>query len=928
MKQFSKEQIENLKVEISSFQDLLNESNNWSKKCLKYEDFERTDEKIKNARRLIRKVRNSIDSKPVFALFGASQVGKSYLIKNILSIDGKPLMIDSGAKEYDFLKEINPQGTGAESTGVVTRFSIEKSYLDENYSIEVKLLNVKDLVIIFCDSYFSDMKKLLDYPGKDAFQAHAEQLLKTYQTKNEVHNVMIEEDILDMREYFDKNFNKFYGYVEQINQSSFWSALGKIIHKVSSTELVKIFSILWQKEENISQLLQELIKTSALLGFRSKVYAPFDAVLRNKGEILDVKRLNEIFSNQELLSVQCDDKNLISIRIAVLSALTAELKLIVPEELKVNKPFLEKTDMLDFPGARSRKEYLKEELSNENNVSQMLLRGKIAYLFNKYSADFEVNNLLFCCNNKQHEVTYLPTLLNDWIRNNIGVNSMERDKSLKNIGTSPLFLIFTFFNLQLDFDSTNDKEGSYVNKWETRFTTLFEGDIVSSNFSWHKEWTDSQKEFQNFFLLRDYKYSKDLYDGYETNEIETSMRPERVEHFNRLETSFVNHEFVNNHFPNPKDSWDAAATINNDGSKRIIEYLAPAATNFVKIKNNINIVQQQKDIVLKELSRYFHTDNLKEKRKSALKKGTIIQFDFSRVFGKDPSNFSSFLKKLSISETEVYSYFHSNLLDSTKVENFSEFSLLKDQFPEIDPENSKEENLEIMKQILSFETAQEVEEFLIERKIDYDQVFSNQVKTTATKLLNGLFELWLVRFDFKFFTEFESQGLTRKAFEDLRESMLTTIDSMGLKEQLLSIIQNKTRNVQFGRSTEEYLSAVSTSFINDFVTNFGFSLVSSEKVSELELISEEYGFKAQGALKPDKTLVTDEVLMEVFDGLSNSGANFLEDMRPMIDNYGNYVTKIKLALLANCGFVNYNIEDNSKLGDLITKVDSLNFNLV
>jgi hypothetical protein len=82
-------------------------------------------------------------------------------------------------------------------------------------------------------------------------------------------------------------------------------------------------------------------------------------------------------------------------------------------------------------------------------------------------------------------------------------------------------------------------------------------------------------------------------------------------------------------------------------------------------------------------------------------------------------------------------------------------------------------------------------------------------------------------------------------------------------------------------------------------------------------ISEEYGFKAQGAIKPDKTLVTDEVLMEVFDGLSNSGANFLEDMRPMIDNYGNYVTKIKLALLANCGFVNYNIEDNAKLGDLI-----------
>lgn len=926
MKQFSKEQLENLKVEISSFQDLLNESNNWSKKCLKYEDFERTDEKIKNARRLIRKVRNSIDSKPVFALFGASQVGKSYLIKNILSIDGKPLMIDGGATDFDFLKEINPPGTGAESTGVVTRFSIEKSYLDENYPVEVKLLNVKDLVIIFCDSYFSDMKKLLDYPGKDVFQTHAEQLLKTYQSKTEIYNVMIEEDILDMREYFDKNFNKFYGYVEQINQSSFWSALGTIVHKVPSNELTNLFSILWQKEENISQLLQELIKTSELLGYRSKVYAPFDAVLRGKGEILDVQRLKEVFSNQETISIQCDDKSVNTIRISALSALTAELKLNVPAELLAEKPFLESTDMLDFPGARSRLELTRDDL-NEISVSDMLLRGKIAYLFNKYSADYEINNLLFCSNDKQLDVNGIPELLNDWIGNNIGKDSSDREKSLNEIGVSPLFLIFTFFNNQLKFDSTNDDKDVYY-KWDNRFTRFFEHEIVTSKFNWHTEWTDSQKKFTNFFLLRDYKYSDDLYEGFENDKIETSMRPERVEHFNRLETSFINHEFVKNHFPNPKDSWNAAATINNDGSKRIIDHLAPAASNFVKIKNNVNIVQQQKEIIFKELSRYFQTDNLQEKRKSALKKGTIIQFDFSRVFGKDPSNFSLFLKKLSISETEVYSYFHSNLLDSSRVENFSEFSLLKDQFPEINPENSKEENLEIMKQKLHFETAQEVEEFLTERGIDYNQVFSNQVKTTATRLLNGLFELWLVRFDFKFFTEFEAQGLTRKAFEDLRESMLSTIDSMGLKEQLLSIIQNKTRNVQFGRSTEEYLSAVSTSFINDFVTNFGFSLVSSEKVSELELISEEYGFNVHGALKPDNTQVTDEVLVEIFDGLSTSGANFLEDMRPMIDNYGNYVTKVKLALLANCGFVNYNIEDNAKLGELITKVDSLNFNLV
>ena len=925
---YTKNQIENLKKEINGFQIVLNESNQWIDKCLKYEDFERADFKVKNARRLIRKVSQSIDSKPVFALFGASQVGKSYLIKNILSIDGHPLMIDAGELGYDFLKDINPPGTGAESTGVVTRFSIEKSFINDAFPVEIKLLNVKDLIIIFCDSYFSDLKKLIDYPSKEAFQNHADEILKLYSSKTTMHNILIEEDILDIKEYFENNFNKFYGYVEQINQSSFWNHIGKIINRIPEKEIVSVFSILWQNNEFISNLLQELIETLLSIGFQSKVYVPFDAVLRGKGEILDVQRLKEIHSNNEKIMVLCENETKINIKIATLSALTAELKLNVPEILVNDKPFLENTDMLDFPGARSRLELTKDDVSIIS-VADMLLRGKIAYLFNKYSADYEINNLLFCSNDKQLDVNGIPSMLNDWIGNNIGKNSAEREKSLSEIGSSPLFIVFTFFNNQLKYDLTNDDKDDLSYKWDTRFNRFFEKEIVTSLNNWHTDWTESKKNFDNFFLLRDYKYSDDLYTDFETENIEIVRKPEREEHFKRLEKSFIEFDFVKKHFLQPKESWDAAASINMDGSKWIIKHLAPAASNYVKIRNNTNIVEAQKEIILNEMNRYFHTDNLQEKRKSAIKKGTAIQFDFNLVFANDPSYFSAFLKRLSVQETEIFTYFHTNILESTKVENFGQFSLLKSQFQGIDLDNSKLDNLEIIRKSLHVETIEEVEEFLDERKINYDVVFANQMKTTASNLLNGLFEIWLKRFDFDKFSDFEAKGLTRKAFTDLKESMFSTIDSMGLREQLLTIIQNRTKNIHFGKSTEDYLSAICESYINDFVTNFGFSLVSSEKLQELELISEEFSFHSQGILKPLSLEVNDKTLVQVFDGLSATGSNtnVLEDMRPMIDNYGNFVTKIKLALLANCGFVNYDLEANAKLGELIKELDSLNFNI-
>ena len=64
-----------------------------------------------------------------------------------------------------------------------------------------------------------------------------------------------------MKEYFVNNFNKFYGYIEQINQSSFWDNIGKIIKNVGVQEIVSVFSIFWQNNEHVSQMLQELIDT-------------------------------------------------------------------------------------------------------------------------------------------------------------------------------------------------------------------------------------------------------------------------------------------------------------------------------------------------------------------------------------------------------------------------------------------------------------------------------------------------------------------------------------------------------------------------------------------------------------------------------------------------------------------------------------------
>ena len=107
VKNFTEENIVQIKNYIKSKTNVINESISWVDNHLKYEDKNFVLLKLKSAQNKLKKITSSIDSKPVMAVFGASQVGKSYLIKNLLSIKGQPFLIKNNDNSFDFLKDIN-----------------------------------------------------------------------------------------------------------------------------------------------------------------------------------------------------------------------------------------------------------------------------------------------------------------------------------------------------------------------------------------------------------------------------------------------------------------------------------------------------------------------------------------------------------------------------------------------------------------------------------------------------------------------------------------------------------------------------------------------------------------------------------------------------------------------------------------------------
>ena len=111
MKTYDKQQLKELAVKTKLFHTQLNDAKDWVSEHVLHEEKTALLNSIYTQKSDSKCILDSIETKPVFALFGQSQVGKSYLVKNLLAIDGKSLeIVFPNNQRFDFLQHINPTG--------------------------------------------------------------------------------------------------------------------------------------------------------------------------------------------------------------------------------------------------------------------------------------------------------------------------------------------------------------------------------------------------------------------------------------------------------------------------------------------------------------------------------------------------------------------------------------------------------------------------------------------------------------------------------------------------------------------------------------------------------------------------------------------------------------------------------------------------
>jgi hypothetical protein len=947
-----------MKENINKQLELLEKANVWVREALEGEKQKKAYRNLVNCRRRLKRKKYVLDSNPAAAMYGESQVGKSYLVSSLLSEAGKPFGItDENGVVHNFIEEINPPGGGSESTSLVTRFSVYYQPVNPRFPVKAVLLSPADIVLVLCDSFYNDIN--LRTSQNIHFMSIEEINEEVFRIKQQLNNnqapqtYLTEDDVLDIQEYFNDHFQK----ADKVISSMFFEEISLIVAKTRPEEWKDIFSLLWNRNEIFTNLFGQLIVQYQTLNFAQEVFLPVESVLYRYGTLLDVKRLREIYTQPNNIEPDytpntevylAENQQTIVFQKSYLCALTAELVFSQSETLLNSKPFLRETDLLDFPGARARMNTQLEAVENQT-IPDLLLRGKVACLFNKYSKAEKINILLFCAKHEQTAQRIMPQLLHDWVNMVVGKTPEERERFIDDSKISPLFIIGTFFNVNLQFNPIQDRpndDSSLKYRWLQRFeTTLTKEYIETQNplYSWFDKWTASQPFFSNIYLLRDFEKSErpsDIFRGFNVNKTESEEvpTPQYPNFRQELRQSFLDYDFVKRHFANPAESWDEAATINKDGTGLIIKRLTVAADNINQARM-AKMLAELKDIskqILDELRRHYHSNDKDEELRNAIATVGDIQHSLDAAFNADGiKKYGQMMKELMVDESAVHQLYRKVVEDTEHRDtvNRDRYSMYRLQVPVINGDTAESYFERLCKHYAktSEEQIQRFREELISREIDLDELIQGNadlIKNNALQLAEALIAFWLHDYAER------PEHLTLRsvfdgtsALQDIKEMYMKLFDKLGLARRIADKIRQYVDRHDKTGLPYDIVGDISAELLNKCINTVGFHYFDEPEIEALQRANDENHLGLRFVQNAAPYAGSVEELFEKIDCQAEILQRHPEEMStlPSYSNYLAWYNRLKTGFVAVCDIPTYDVAANGRLRTIIDECKTVNF---
>ncbi len=598
---------------------------------------------LRRANRSFQKSHRAAQRKMCVGVFGESQAGKSYLISALARDVQGTLIADFNGQQHDFISEINPPG-GKESTGLVTRFTTTfPENTPQGHPIRLRLLTECDLVRILANTYYADCDHK-ESPDLDSILSQLSLVESQYNASNVCE--VSSDDVEELREYIMHNFASRPRV--QLLQKAYWQRAAKFAPGLTLQGRSKLFALIWDNIPEFTELFEKLCAILQSLDFAAEAYCAIEALIPRDYSIIDVSLLNDLLQknahDNDMLTLVGSNGKSAQIPRTLVTALTAEITIPMKE-----KPddFFDHTDLLDFPGYRSREQYsdIRRDLTREGTLETLFLRGKVAYLFERYCAEKELTSMLLCVGPSNQNVKDLPRAVQHWIASTHGETPERRAQS-----NSRPALFFILSKMDMEFIETKGTP-SVSERWTIRFNaSLLE---PYGQYDWPTNW-DGKNAFDNVFLLRNPNvFSKTIFDYDGDKEI--GVRADQINYIEQLRQAFLTSPLTVNHVADPEKVWNAAMQLNDGGINLLRVELRPLCQPKLKREQIAVTLSQTIEKVHGILTPHFKSDDKEEERKRKDVLARKLVLILSKII--EQQRFGEFLRAFQVLDHDLHALY-------------------------------------------------------------------------------------------------------------------------------------------------------------------------------------------------------------------------------------------------------------------------------
>ena len=594
--------------------------------------------KIRNGIMRLDQLRNAAEQNACFGIFGPSQAGKSYLTAKLAEDSSGVLRVSLGTP-HNFLKDINPEG-GKESTALVTRFSSKAVSAEPDFPIRATLLSEIDIVCILVNSYFLDNEEVI-LPTTEDIKLSIESI-NTASGSSSVKGVSLEE-IYYLENYLDK---RVFDSSAKDLFNPVWVWFSQNFNQLSQSARKQAYSLLWNNNASFDKLFDLLVIALNKLDGERALDLPLEALLPRSQSIIDVQILKNIETQEDEDEIKVSgvaSRKAFQIKKSTLSALVQELKMQILEP--ANKS-LQQADFLDFPGARTR---FASNIASEtqagslNKISEYFLRGKIAYLFQKYSESFLIDGLILCVRPDPMEVKELPQIISNWVDLNHTVDEQSGFRD-----DPRLFFCLTQFDKHLPDNAGRSGDDS------VRFSNALEAGLIEPfgkrQNSWVSHWSNGP--FNNVFPIRNPNHPVDGFFIYE-NGIEKSVTDEKKNRLIELGKGFSGSKNVQKYLDAPNEKWAHLISPGDGGVFGLIDAISTIDLPNLKSKNLLRQFRATLREMVELVSSFEVSDDRDTQHQKELERFANYWPEYNSIF--ESGRFSQLIKFMQISEERALS---------------------------------------------------------------------------------------------------------------------------------------------------------------------------------------------------------------------------------------------------------------------------------